>query len=85
MTDDSQDSVQFQFEQVHQLTQPVTASKTALLECTVLQDYYNCHAQQLRSLFEAFGLKIGLSGPTHRDGGKLGPRRCLHRRSCVRR
>ena len=31
----------------------------------------DCHAQQLRSLFEAFGLKIGLSGPTHRDGGIL--------------
>ena len=28
-----------------------------------------CHAEHLWSLFEAFGLKIGVSGPTHRDGG----------------
>jgi len=29
------------------------------------------HAEQLRSLFESFGLRIGISGPTHRDGGIL--------------
>ena len=29
------------------------------------------HAEQLRSLFEAFGLRVCRSGPTHRDGGIL--------------
>jgi len=29
------------------------------------------HNEQLRSLFDAFGLKVGTSGPTHRLGGIL--------------
>ena len=29
------------------------------------------HVEQLRSVFEAFGLQISRTGPTHRDGGVL--------------
>ena len=38
------------------------------------------HAEQLRSVFEAFGLQICRTGPTHRDGGILD---LVAARSCV--